>query len=825
MFLIICLYFQVTFTQYIATQIRNDGQIQQYKLHTTNEMIVKNGQSIKLNQILILEIRFENDSQLDIQIFDEDRKHFRIPQQPPFNYKDIENPLLLENYNYSVIITNDLVTIQIYRDDRVIFTISELVYSENYIEFTHYPQNKQMWGLGERNQVGFRFKQGIYTLYARDEPNIIEDGKRPGKNVYSSHPVLLSMEDNGKFNIMFYKSSSPMDIIYQEERMKFITIGGIIHLKLFLGDYSPRTVIKQYHNYLGGWILPPFWSFGFHQSRWGYNNSSKLVQVVEQYQKNKIPIDTIWSDIDYMHDRQIFSVDSNRFTKQDYENIRNLGVRYIPIVDVAVGVKYGNQDEGYKKGIEYDIFVYSPETGYRFQGRVWPGESYFPDFFHPNISKFWNEMHKHLYNQVEFDGLWVDMNEPANFCDGECGLNSNLHNHQQRIDKMNENINFAYIPGAISLSNKTLPPHLIHYGNYLHKDVHNLYGIMDSYYTYQALKELGKIQPFQITRSTFPGTGKYAQHWTGDNGASWDFLYLSLGQIFSFQIYGIPMVGADVCGFMGDTNIKLCSRWIQLGIFYPFFRNHNNDLSKSQEFYNIDHTVIQTAQKNIHLRYSLLKWYYSIFIREQNHGTIINPLFFVFPQDNMSYRDFVMDTQFIIGNELMGAPILDESITRKAYFPESEWYDLITGLNYKGQQDHILHCSYSDITPIFIRSGYLILQNTKESIQNVKSLDNHYRLIAAISNLVSIGVLADLKDFENEEEAINAQLINFKLEILKDVVILNLSQCQSELIIEEIIIYGQECIFQNCISGFYKQNSIFIGPFNLGKDNLKLVLQ
>lgn len=48
----------------------------------------------------------------------------------------------------------------------------------------------------------------------------------------------------------------------------------------------------------------------------------------------------------------------------------------------------------------------------------------------------------------------------------------------------------------------------------------------------------------------------------------------------------------------------------------------------------------------------------------------------------------------------------------------------------------------------------------------MKSLDNHYRLIAAISNLVSIGVLADLKDFENEEEAINAKLIDFKLEIL-----------------------------------------------------------
>jgi alpha-glucosidase/lysosomal alpha-glucosidase len=40
---------------------------------------------------------------------------------------------------------------------------------------------------------------------------------------------------------------------------------------------------------------------------------------------------------------------------------------------------------------------------------------------------------------------------------------------------------FPYIPGKLPLANKTLPPNLLHYNNYLHKDVHNLYGIMDSY--------------------------------------------------------------------------------------------------------------------------------------------------------------------------------------------------------------------------------------------------------------------------------------------------------------------------------------------------------
>jgi len=70
----------------------------------------------------------------------------------------------------------------------------------------------------------------------------------------------------------------------------------------------------------------------------------------------------------------------------------------VPLLDVAVGVKYESKDKGYAKGDEYDIFLYSPDTGHRFKGYVWPGDSYFPDFLHPNITKYWTEMHHHLHD-------------------------------------------------------------------------------------------------------------------------------------------------------------------------------------------------------------------------------------------------------------------------------------------------------------------------------------------------------------------------------------------------------------------------------------------
>lgn len=105
-----------------------------------------------------------------------------------------------------------------------------------------------------------------------------------------------------------------------------------------------------------------------------------------------------------MQDFQDFTVDTDSFPLDSMKQITDK-YRYIPIIDAGVS----RDSEAYSIGHARDIFV-KDLTGREFKGVVWPGDTAFVDYFHPNATNYWSDMLDSLYSKLKFSGIWLDMN-------------------------------------------------------------------------------------------------------------------------------------------------------------------------------------------------------------------------------------------------------------------------------------------------------------------------------------------------------------------------------------------------------------------------------
>ena len=242
-----------------------------------------------------------------------------------------------------------------------------------------------------------------------------------------------------------------MKIIKKNEtniNLEHKTIGGIIDYYIII-DESPEEVLKDIQFLLGIPTLPPFWSLGNHQCRYGYKDFEEFKKVYEEYKKCQIPIDTMWIDIDAMDNYEIFTLNNKFKQLGPYVNdeIHKDGGKFVPIVDL--GLSCDNKNSSLVQlGNSLDIFIKSNYTKKPLISRVWPEKTLFPDFMNPKTSEFWNKGLTSLQNLVNFDGIWLDMNEPATILKNEKCLTEIADEKDCTKDKNMYNIdNLSYLPG------------------------------------------------------------------------------------------------------------------------------------------------------------------------------------------------------------------------------------------------------------------------------------------------------------------------------------------------------------------------------------------
>ncbi|VDI64771.1 lysosomal alpha-glucosidase [Mytilus galloprovincialis] len=605
-----------------------------------------------------------------LKIYDPSSQRYEVP---------IDTPKVLSKasstfYNYTIV-GNPYVGLKVSRksSSSVVFdsTVAPMTFTDQYMEITVAVPTSNLYGLGERTgSLKLKPEDGPkVTFWARDQP------PDPDKNLYGSHPFLLGVESDGKAFGIFLLNSNAMEVGLVKTNpvsVNYKTTGGILDFFVFLGP-SPDDVIQQYSEVIGKTMMPPYWSLGFHLCRWGYTNTANLRLIIDDMRKKQIPYDTQWVDIDYMDSYKDWTLDPNNFN--DLPNLVNdlhsYGMHFIPIVDPGISntVGYAPFDDGVNRG----IFIKTHDNSSFIVGKVWPGNTVFPDFTHPDAGNYWYTHAKAFHDKVNYDGLWIDMNEPANFVKGSLtGCTTGTNDDPPFVP-----------PITGDMTDKTLctsaQQHLSS-----HYNLHSLYGHFEAKATYETLMRIRGKRSLIISRSTFAGSGKYTGHWTGDNHSTWADLIYSISGIINFNMFGIPMVGADICGFAGTVDVELCTRWMQLGSFYPFMRNHRDRDGDGQDpASSLFTSALPIMKKALEQRYRLLPYLYTLFYRSHIDGKpVIRPLFFQFPQDPKTYD---IDKQFLWGSGLLISPVLVKGATTvTAYLPAGNWFDIETGVESMG---------------------------------------------------------------------------------------------------------------------------------------------
>jgi alpha-glucosidase (family GH31 glycosyl hydrolase) len=148
------------------------------------------------------------------------------------------------------------------------------------------------------------------------------------------------------------------------------------------------------------------------------------MDVVAGYENKSIPLETIWLDIPYLNAYADFTVNTTAFPdiKNYIDMLHSYNKRLVCIVDGGISAD-DRQNKYYQQGNSTNAFIKSAIND-TFDGnlvqKVWPNHTVFLDWFSPNASVLWFQGLKDLYDQLPFDGLWIDMNEATGFCSGEC---------------------------------------------------------------------------------------------------------------------------------------------------------------------------------------------------------------------------------------------------------------------------------------------------------------------------------------------------------------------------------------------------------------------
>jgi len=235
--------------------------------------------------------------------------------------------------------------------------------------------------------------------------------------------------------------------------------------------------------------------------------------------------------------------------------------------------------------------------------------------------------------------------------------------------------------------------------------LHNLYGLLYQRAAFETTKAItgdGIIW----ARTSWAGTQRYPVHWGGDCACTWDGMAGSLRGGLHLGLSGFAYWSHDVPGFHGSPDFMehwpsddLYVRWTQFGVLTSHLRYHGTTPREPYAY----PAVADIARKWLKLRYALIPYLLAQARTSIAGGLPLLRALILFDTNDPSCRH--IDDAYLLGDDILVAPVMNEAGVRDVYLPTGDWVDLWTGTELSGPRWLKDVASPLEHMPVYIRAG------------------------------------------------------------------------------------------------------------------------
>lgn len=500
------------------------------------------------------------------------------------------------------------------------------------------------------------------------------------------YSVLFDNTASGELDM---GSSTPDELLFSAK-------GGRASYIMVLGESLSDTV-KSTVAITGKQPLPPRWLLGNFASRFGYKSQDEVMNVVDAFNKQDIPVDAVVLDL-YWFGKDIkghmgnLSWDTATFPEPEkmISELREQDVKTVLITEPFI----------LTTSKQWDSAVENNALAQNDQGTPYTFDFYFGNtglvdvFSEAGQDWFWQYYEKLAAQGVA--GWWGDLGEPEVHPD-----------------------DIQHTWSEAGLGNQTVSG----------AEVHNGYGHQWAKTVYNNLTELqSDTRPFVLMRSGFLGSQRYGMvPWTGDVSRSWGGLKPQVELALQMSVFGLAYTHSDLGGFAGgDTfDAELYTRWLQFGTFSPVFRPHAQDNIAPEPVFH-DDPVKSIAREFIQLRYDMLPYNYSLAFENALFGTpLMRPLAMVFNENKW----FESAKSYMWGDALLVSPVTQPNQqTWAVELPPGIWFDFFSSAKYQGGNTVDYPLTQNNF-PVWVKAGSFMPMSeglSRTEHFDARELEMHY---------------------------------------------------------------------------------------------------